>query len=76
MPLQSCRYSVCGTSRDQRGRGCCCRCSRPDGVGGNEDKQRWVESSLGGKVVDEVEDDAAMREKCFDEHHQEGCEKE
>ena len=45
-------------------------------MGGNEDKQRWVESSLGGRVVDEVEDDAAMREKFVDEHHQEGCEKE
>ena len=27
-------------------------------------------------MVDEVEDDAAMREKFVDEHHQEGCEKE
>ena len=45
-------------------------------MGGNEDKQRWVGSSLGDRVVDEVEDDAAMREKCFVEHHQEGCEKE
>ena len=45
-------------------------------MGGNEGKQRWVGSSPGGRVVDEVEDDAAMREKFGDGHLQEECEKE
>ena len=49
---------VCGTSRDRRGRGCCCQCSRRGGVGGNEGIRRWAEN----EVVDEVEVDAATGE--------------
>ena len=44
-------------------------------MGGTEGKRRWVGGSPGGRMGDEVEDDAAMREKFVDGHLQEGCEK-
>ena len=67
--------SVSGTSRDQKGRVCCCRCSKLAGVGGTEGKQRWGGGNPGDRVDDEVEDDAAMRENFGDGHRQEECEK-
>ena len=38
------------------------------GVDGNEDIQRWIGGSPGGRGDDEVEDDAAMRENFGDGH--------
>ena len=45
------------------------------GVGGDEGKQRWGGGNPGDRAADEVEDDAAMREKFGDGHLQEECEK-
>ena len=44
-------------------------------MGGTEGKQRWGGSSPEGRAGDEVEDDAAMREKFGDGHLQEESEK-
>ena len=56
-------------------RECCCRCSRRGGEDGTEGRRRWVEGSPEGKVVGEVEVNAAKEENGFDEHLREGCEK-